>query len=76
MVQSPVLPTNLFYWQEGEGIITLRRRASGGMVYTKDLKSFPLKRLWVRVPPRPPNKRPSNDLAFCLGTHDYSFGDF
>ncbi len=26
------------------------------MVYTEDLKSLPLKRLWVRVPPRPPYK--------------------
>jgi NTP pyrophosphatase (non-canonical NTP hydrolase) len=24
------------------------------MVYTTDLKSVPLKRLWVRIPPRPP----------------------
>lgn len=32
----------------------LQARASGGMVYTEDLKSLPLKRLWVRIPPRPP----------------------
>lgn len=25
------------------------------MVYTADLKSVPLTRLWVRVPPRPPS---------------------
>ncbi len=30
-------------------------RASGGMVYTKDLKSFGSNAMRVRLPPRPPN---------------------
>ena len=38
-------------------ILVLTTRASGGMVYTADLKSVPLTRLWVRVPPRPPTKK-------------------
>lgn len=38
------------------------------MVYTEDLKSLPLKRLWVRIPPRPPFQRKNPNLRpdFCI----------
>lgn len=36
------------------GASNLFCRASGGTVYTRDLKSLALKGLWVQIPPRPP----------------------
>lgn len=41
-------------------------RPGGGMVYTKDLKSFARKGLWVRVPPRAHSKRLMPFLLFDI----------
>lgn len=48
-------------------VMAIATWASGGMVYTQDLKSCGLMPVWVRVPPRLPMKLPQGRL-FCLLT--------